>query len=74
MLSRHSAAKEIKHSRKFNSGFIGPQILNFERSLSLSPGPQSSLVRLVKFLLVACLEYTFRQHISRGPVALVVFS
>ena len=29
---------------KFISGFIGQQTLNFERSLSLSPGPQSSLV------------------------------
>jgi hypothetical protein len=29
---------------KFNSDFIGPQIFIFKRSLSLSPGPQSSLV------------------------------
>jgi hypothetical protein len=29
---------------KVTSGFIGQQILNFERSLSLSPGPKSSLV------------------------------
>jgi len=28
----------------FTSGFIGPQILNFERSLSLSSRRQSSLV------------------------------
>jgi hypothetical protein len=42
MLYRHSAAQEIKHSWKFTSGLIGPQILNFERSLSLSLGPQSS--------------------------------
>ena len=53
MLSRHSAAKEIKHSWKLTSGFIGPQILNFERILILSPGLQSSLVRLAKFLLEA---------------------
>jgi len=32
---------ENKAFMKFASGFIGPQILNFERSLSLSPGPQS---------------------------------
>ena len=44
MLSGHSAAQEIKHLWKFTSGFIGPQILNFERSLRLSPGPQNSLV------------------------------
>ena len=43
-LSGHSAAHKIKHWWKFTSGFIGPQILNFERSLSLSPVPQSSLV------------------------------
>jgi hypothetical protein len=28
---------------KFTGGFIGSQTLNFERSLSLSPGPQNSL-------------------------------
>jgi hypothetical protein len=44
MLSEHSAAQGINHLWKFTSGFIGPQILNFARSLSLSPGPQSSLV------------------------------
>jgi hypothetical protein len=44
MLYGHSAAQEINHLWKFTSGFIGPQILNFERSLSLSPGTQSSLV------------------------------
>jgi len=51
MLPRHPAAQEIKHLWKFTSGFIGPEILGFERSLSLSPGHQSSFVRLVKFLL-----------------------
>ena len=35
------------------SGFIGPQILNFERSISLSPGPQTVLFRLITFLLEA---------------------
>jgi hypothetical protein len=44
MLSGHSAAQEIKHLRKLTSGFIGPQILNFKRSFSLSPGLQSSFV------------------------------
>jgi len=44
MLSRHSAAQEIKHIWKFTCGFIRPQILNFERIFSLSPWPQSSLV------------------------------
>ena len=44
MLSRHSSAQEIKHLWKFTSSFIKPQILNFERSLILSPGPWSSLV------------------------------
>ena len=33
------------------SGFIGPQILNFDRSLSLSLGPQSSLVPPCKISL-----------------------
>ena len=33
------------------SGFIGPQILNFERSISLSPGPQNSLVPPYKISL-----------------------
>jgi len=37
------------------SGFIGPQILNFERSLSLSRGPKEVLFRLAKFLLEALL-------------------
>jgi hypothetical protein len=31
-------------SAKFTSGFNGPQILNFERSVSVSQGSQSSLV------------------------------
>ena len=53
MLSGHSAAQEIKHLWKFTSDFIGPQILNFERSLGLFPGPQSSLVPPCKILLEA---------------------
>jgi hypothetical protein len=36
---------------KFTSGFIGPQILNFERSPSLFPGPQRSLVSSCKISL-----------------------
>ena len=43
VLSGHSDTQEIKHFWKFTSGFIGPQILNFDISLSLSPGPKSSL-------------------------------
>jgi hypothetical protein len=39
-----SSVQEINHLWKFTSGFIGPQILNFARGLSLSPGPQSSLI------------------------------
>jgi hypothetical protein len=38
------------------SGFIGPQILNFERSLSLSWCPKAVLYCLAKFLLEALLE------------------
>ena len=33
------------------NGFIGPQILNFERSLSLSPGPQRCFVPPCKISL-----------------------
>ena len=51
MLSGHSAVQEIKHLWKFTSGFIGLQILNFERSLSLSPGPEINLVPPCKYLL-----------------------
>ena len=36
-------------------GFIGPQILNFERSLSLSRGPKAVLFRLAIFLLEALI-------------------
>ena len=50
MLSGHSAAQEIKHLLKYTSGFIGPKILNFERSFSLSRGPKAVLFRLAKFL------------------------
>jgi len=51
MLSEHSAAQERKHLWKFTSSFIEPQILNFEGSLSLSLGPQSSLVPPCKISL-----------------------
>jgi hypothetical protein len=47
-LSGHSAAQKVKHLRKFTSGFIGSQILNFETSISLSPVTQNSLVPLCK--------------------------
>ena len=73
ILSRHSAAQEIKHSWKFTSGLNGSQILYLERIHSLSPGSQSSLVRRLYFFWRPCLEYTFRQHISCGPVDLMVF-
>jgi len=46
MLSEHPAAQVIKHIAKLTTGFIGPQILNFERNLNLSLGPQSSFVPL----------------------------
>jgi len=51
MLSGHSAAQEIKHMWKLTTRFIGSQIPNFERSLSLSPEPQSSLVPPYKLSL-----------------------
>jgi hypothetical protein len=35
ILSGHSAAQGVKHLLKFTSGFIGSQILNFERRLNL---------------------------------------
>jgi hypothetical protein len=78
MLSRHSAAQEIKHSWQFTSRLIGPQIFNFERSLSLSPGPQSSLVHLVKFLLEALRTRTYSYNymlgaLSMAPKCLAVF-
>ena len=44
-------AQEIKHLRKFTSGFIGPQILNFERSLRLSRCPKAVLFRFEQFFL-----------------------
>ena len=37
-LSGHSAAQKIKHLRKFISGFIGSQILNFEISIRREMG------------------------------------
>jgi hypothetical protein len=44
--------KKEKNQRKaIIIGFIGPQILNFERSLSLYPGPQSSFVPPCKISL-----------------------
>ena len=43
MLSGHSAAQEIQQFGKFTSGFIGPQILNFEKSFGLFMGQQSIL-------------------------------
>ena len=51
MLSGLSAAQEIKHLLKFTNGFIGPQILKFERSLSPSSETQSSLVLPCKISL-----------------------
>ena len=51
MLSGHYAALEIKHLWKITNGLIGPQIRNFERSVSLSWGPKAVLFRLAKFIL-----------------------
>jgi hypothetical protein len=39
----------------FTSGFSEPQILDFQRSLSLSWDPKAVLFRLAKFLLEALL-------------------
>ena len=44
------------------TSFIGPQILNFKRSLSLSPGPKEVLFRRATFLL----EAPEPPHVSRG--------
>jgi len=41
----------IDHHSHLHCGFIWPQILNFERSVSLSPGHQSSLVPPCKISL-----------------------
>jgi hypothetical protein len=41
-LSGHSAAQKIKHLRKFISGFIGSQILNFEISIRREMGVAES--------------------------------
>ena len=38
---------------EFTSGFIGPEILNFESSLSLSPDLKAVLFRLANVLLEA---------------------
>ena len=51
MLFELSAEQEIKHLWKLTGGFIGQQILNFERKLSLSPGHKAVLFRLASFLL-----------------------
>ena len=40
-----------QHLQKFTSGFIGPQSLNFDWSLCLSPRPNAVLFYLAKFLL-----------------------
>jgi hypothetical protein len=49
---RHSHLQCNQEGHYFiTNGFIDPQILNFERSLSLSPGPQSSLVPPCKISL-----------------------
>ena len=53
MLSGHSAT----HLWKFTGGFIGPQILNFERSLNLLRDPKAVLFRIAKFLLEALVLY-----------------
>ena len=53
MLSGHCAAQELTHLWKFTNGFIGLQILNFERSLNLPRGPKAVSFRLAKFLLDA---------------------
>ena len=47
------------------SGFIEPQILNFERILNLSPGLKAVLFRLAQFLLEA---------LSVGDYVLVFYS
>ena len=41
----------VDHHSHLHCGFIWPQILNFERSVSLSPGNQSSLVPPCKISL-----------------------
>jgi len=51
MLSGHSSTPEIKNLWKFTCGLIRPQILNLERSLSLSQGPKPVFFRLAKFIL-----------------------
>jgi hypothetical protein len=43
----------VDHHSHLHCGFIWPQILSFERSVSLSPGHQSSLVLPAKFFLEA---------------------
>jgi hypothetical protein len=57
MLCGHSVAQEIHHLWQFTSGFIGPQILNFARSLSLSPVPKVVLFRSATFPLEALFQY-----------------
>jgi hypothetical protein len=57
----------------FTSGFIGPQILNFERSLSLFLGPEAFLFHLAEFLLEAlraATVYVLRQPWILGGIFL----
>jgi len=42
--------------------FIAPQILNFERDLSLSPGPKAVLFRLTKYLFEALFITILNQY------------
>ena len=62
MLSEHSATQEIKHMWKLTSGFIGSQILIFERNISLSPGPENSLVPPYKLSLGGPAQRSLAQN------------
>ena len=53
MLSVHSVVQEVKHLRRFNTGFVGPQF--WERSISLSQGTKAVLFGLAEFHLEALL-------------------
>ena len=55
--SGHSAAQNIKHLWTFTSGFIGPQILNFERISACPRCSKVVLYRHAKFLLKALNTY-----------------
>ena len=59
-LSGHSAAQNIKHLWTLTSGFIGPQILNFERSSACPRCTKGVLYRHAKFLLEALITYYVR--------------